>query len=685
MSEAPTRKYPDSRRQDLVEIQHGLEVADPYRWLEDLDSPETRLWIEEQNKLTFSYLEEIPRRQEIRQRMSELWNYEKFGVPFKQGGRYFFTRNDGLQNQSVLYWMESLEGEPKELLDPNQLSEDGTVAPMGYSVSHDGRYLAYGLSASGSDWMEWRVREVETGEDQPDHLRWVKFSGASWAADHTGFFYSRYDEPAEGDTYKGANYNQKLCFHQVGSNQSEDEVVYARPDHKEWGFHGHVTDDGRYLIIQIWKGTHRESNLFYQDLQEGGPVVELLTGFEADYTFVGNDGPLFYIYTDLGAPNARLIAIDITQPEREKWREILPEAENALEFVRHIGGRLIAVYLHHAQSLVKIFEMDGAFVGKLELPGIGTVGGFTGRDNDPETFFLFTSFSTPGTIYRYNVETGERTLFRQPQLPFNPEDYVTDQHFYTSKDGTQVPIFLIRRKELTPGPETATYLYGYGGFNISLTPQFRVSWLVWMEMGGMVAQPNLRGGGEYGKRWHDNGKVLKKQNVFDDFMAAAEWLVDKGYTSTPRLAIGGGSNGGLLVGACLTQRPDLFGAAVPAVGVLDMLRFHKFTIGWAWTSDYGSPENEEEFRALLAYSPYHNAQPGAAYPPTLIVTGDHDDRVFPAHSFKFAAALQHAHRGHNPILIRIETKAGHGAGKPTAKVIEETADVWAFLIRELGM
>ncbi|MEZ4831469.1 MAG: prolyl oligopeptidase family serine peptidase [Caldilineaceae bacterium] len=571
----------------------------------------------------------------------------------------------------------------RELLDPNTLSEDGTVALMGYAVSEDGRYLAYGLSASGSDWMEWRVRSVESGEDLTDHLQWVKFSGASWTKDGAGFFYSRYDKPAEGETYKSANFNQKLYYHSLGSGQNEDEVVYARPDHKEWGFHGHVSEDGRYLIISIWKGTHRLTNLFYQDLEEGGPVVELLTGFEADYNFVGNDGPVFYLQTDLDAPNGRLIAIDVRQPEREHWREIIAEGTDALDGVSYVGGKLIVVYLHHAQSLVHIYTTAGEFVRVLDLPGIGTVGGFGGRSDDAETFFTFTSFTTPGSIYRYDVDSGEMTLFRQPALPFDPAEYVTEQVFYPSKDGTRVPMFIIRRNDVTPGPGAPLYQYGYGGFNISLTPQFRVSWLVWLEMGGVIAQPNLRGGGEYGKAWNDAGKVLKKQNVFDDFIAASEWLIANGYTSRSSLAIGGGSNGGLLVGACLTQRPDLYAAAVPAVGVLDMLRFHKFTIGWAWTSDYGSPDNEDEFHALLAYSPYHNAKPGTSYPATLVTTGDHDDRVYPAHSFKFAAALQHAQAGPEPILIRIETKAGHGAGKPTAKVIEETTDVWAFLWQKL--
>ncbi|MEZ4633885.1 MAG: hypothetical protein R2856_02710 [Caldilineaceae bacterium] len=431
--------YPIARRQDLSEELHGVTVADPYRWMEDPDTDELRRWIEDENALTFSLLEKLPRRQEIRERMTELWDYEKFGVPFKRGGRYFFTYNEGLKNQSVLYWMPALDAEPRELLDPNTLSEDGTVALMGYAVSEDGRYLAYGLSASGSDWMEWRVRSVESGEDLTDHLQWVKFSGASWTKDGAGFFYSRYDKPAEGETYKSANFNQKLYYHSLGSGQNEDEVVYARPDHKEWGFHGHVSEDGRYLIISIWKGTHRLTNLFYQDLEEGGSVVELLTGFEADYNFVGNDGPVFYLQTDLDAPNGRLIAIDVRQPEREHWREIIAEGTDALDGVSYVGGKLIVVYLHHAQSLVHIYTTAGEFVRVLDLPGIGTVGGFGGRSDDAETFFTFTSFTTPGSIYRYDVDSGEMTLFRQPALPFDPAEYVTEQVFYPSKDGNAYP------------------------------------------------------------------------------------------------------------------------------------------------------------------------------------------------------------------------------------------------------
>jgi prolyl oligopeptidase len=678
--------YPDSPRADTIDVLNGIEVPDPYRWLEELDSQQTRDWIVAQNSVTSAYLSQVPVREKINRRMTELWNYEKFGVPIKRGGRYFFTRNDGLQNQSVLYWIDALGAEPQLLLDPNTLSEDGTVALTDYSVSKDGALLAYGLSAAGSDWQEWRVRDVETGRDLEDHLQWVKFSGASWTPDGLGFFYSRYDEPQEGAEHSGANYYQKLYYHRIGSPQSADALVYERPDQKEWGLGGHVTEDGRYLIISIWWGTRRENGVFYKDLEASdSPVVELCNDFDAAYWFIGNDGPLFYFVTDLVAPLSRVIAIDIEKPERVGWRTIIPESADALQDASLIGGRFVVTYLHDAHSRVEVRDKAGALVREVDLPGIGTVEGFPGRAVDPETFFFFTGFTAPGAVYRYDVETGQRTVFRQPVVSFDPEAYVTEQVFYRSKDGTRVPMFISHKVGLVVDGNCPTYLYGYGGFDIAQTPAFSVSNLVWMEMGGIYALANLRGGSEYGKAWHEAGMLDNKQNVFDDMIAAAEWLIDSGYTRTPRLAIGGRSNGGLLIGACLTQRPDLFGACIPVVGVLDMLRFHKWTIGWAWVSDFGSPDDPDGFKTLMAYSPYHNIKPGTAYPPTLIATGDHDDRVYPAHSFKFAAALQAAQAGDAPTLIRIETQAGHGVGKPTAKLIEEWTDLWTFLVDALGM
>ncbi|NEQ10428.1 MAG: S9 family peptidase [Moorea sp. SIO4E2] len=676
--------YPKSRKADQVDDYHGTLVADPYRWLEDPDSEETKAWVEAQNQVTFGYLSEIPTRETLKQRITKLWNYEKYSTPFKKGDRYFYFKNDGLQNQSVLYTLTSLDAEPTLLLDPNSLSEDGTVALSGLAFSKDGKLLAYGLSRSGSDWQEWQVREVETGLDLSDQIKWVKFSGASWTDDNQGFFYSRFDEPNEATKLEDLNYYQKLYYHKLGTPQSEDSLIYERPDQKEWGFSGQVTEDGNYLIITVFLGTDPKNLVFYKNLQDpDSPVVELINEFDASYSFIGNDQSVFWFRTDLDAPRSRVIAIDTNHPAQAQWQEVIPQADETLEGVGLLNNQFVADYLKDAHSSIKIFDLDGSFVREVELPGIGSVGGFNGLRYDTETFYSYTSFTTPATIYRYDMVSGESTIFRQPQVDFNPDDYETKQVFYPSKDGTQVPMFITHKKGLPLDSNNPTYLYGYGGFNISITPNFSISNLVWMEMGGVYAVANLRGGGEYGEDWHQSGTKLNKQNVFDDFIGAAEWLIGAQYTSPKKVAIAGGSNGGLLVGACMTQRPDLFGAALPAVGVLDMLRFHKFTIGWAWCSDYGSPDNPEEFKALYAYSPLHNLKPGTAYPPTLITTADHDDRVVPAHSFKFAAALQEAHEGEQPVLIRIETKAGHGAGKPTSKIIEEIADKWAFLVRRL--
>ena len=678
--------YPETKKVGQVDDYHGTKVADPYRWLEDDHSAETKAWVEAQNKVTFKYLAAIPERERIRKRLTQLWNFERYGVPFREGGRYFITKNDGLQNQSVLYTLTSIEAEPKVLLDPNKLSADGTVALGGYSVSENGALLAYGTSSAGSDWQEWKVREIATGRDLPDEIKWVKSSAASWAKDGRGFFYSRYDAPDETNQFKGVNYFHKLYFHRLGTAQREDQLIYHRPDQKEWGFSGSVTDDGRYLGIMVWQGTDTRNRFFYKDLQAAdSPVVELLNEFDADYTFIDNVGPLFYFRTDWNSPRGKILAIDVTKPAREHWRDIVPEGPDRLQSVTLVNHQLIATYLQDARTEVKVFDLKGSLVRRIELPGLGTAGGFGGKRLDTETFYAFTSFTTPTTIYRYDLLHGTRTLFRQAKVDFDPGDYETKQVFYSSKDGTCVPMFITHRRGVALDGQNPTYLYGYGGFDISLTPAFSANALVWMEMGGVYAQPNLRGGGEYGQAWHLAGTKLRKQNVFDDFIAAAEWLIANKYTNPKKLAIGGGSNGGLLVGACLAQRPELFRAALPAVGVMDMLRFHKFTRGWAWTSDYGSPDDPAEFKALYAYSPLHNLKPGVAYPATLVTTADHDDRVVPAHSFKFAATLQSAHAGEAPVLIRIETKAGHGAGKPTGKVIDEAADKWAFLVRELGI
>jgi prolyl oligopeptidase len=682
----PSRSYPLSPAVDQVDDYHGTPVADPYRWLEDPDSDDSQAWIAAQNRVTFAYLDQRSERTAIRDRLTQLWNYEKFGTPFKVGDRYFYFKNDGLQNQSVLYTLPHLDATPQVLLDPNTLSKDGTVALTSFAISENAQYIAYGLSSSGSDWQEWRVRAIESGEDLTDQLRWVKFSGASWSHDHQGFFYSRYDEPSADNQFEAVNYYQKLYYHRLGTPQSDDILIYHRPDEKEWGFSGSVSDDGRLLTISVWRGTEPKNLLFYKDLTVAdSPVVELIHDFEAEFNVIDVEGDRLWVQTDLDAPRGRLIAIDLSQPDRAHWQELIPQATDTLQSVSVINHELIATYLKDAQSHVQRFTLDGTPLGELPLPGIGSVGGFSGKRQDTETFYSYTSYTTPTRIYRYDAITGESQLFRQPSVAFNPDDYTTTQVFYPSADGTAIPMFITHKAGLALDGNNPTLLYGYGGFGVSLTPGFSPSYLVWMEMGGIYAVPNLRGGGEYGEDWHQAGTKHRKQTVFDDFIAAAEWLIAQGYTRPEKLAIAGGSNGGLLVGACMTQRPELFGAALPAVGVMDMLRFHQFTIGWAWCSEYGSPDNAEDFPILYAYSPLHNLKPGTAYPATLITTADHDDRVVPAHSFKFAAALQAAHAGDAPVLIRIETNAGHGAGKPTAKVLDEVADRYAFLVGTLGI
>ena len=678
--------YPETKKVGQIDDYNGVKVVDPYRWLEDDNSAETKAWVEAQNKITFDYLEKIPERESIKRRLTELWNFERHGVPFKRGQRYFMTKNDGLQNQSVLYTMDSLDAQPRVLLDPNKYSSDGTAALASYAVTEDGTLMAYAMSQSGSDWREWHVRDVTTGVDLPDLVKWSRFSGASWTKDRRGFFYSRFDEPTRADEFKGALYYQKVFFHHLGMPQAKDRLVYERKDQKEWGFGGSVTDDGRYLILHVSQGTDTRNRVFYQDLAAANSItVELLNDFDAEYDFIDNDGPVFWFKTDLKAPRGRVIAIDVTQPARANWKELIPESADKLSGVSVVENQFIVSYLHDAHSRVKFHALDGKFLSDLELPGIGSVGGFGGERKDTETFYSFTSYTTPPTVYRYDFTTKKATIFKQPKVAADVSQFETQQVFYRSKDGTRIPMFVIHKRGVKLDGSNPTLLYGYGGFDISLTPNYSPRILAWLELGGVYAVANLRGGGEYGQEWHKAGMKLKKQNVFDDFIAAAEWLIEKKYTSREKLAIAGGSNGGLLVGACMTQRPDLFAAALPAVGVMDMLRFNKFTAGWAWVSDYGSPETPEEFKALYAYSPYHNLKPGTKYPATLVTTADHDDRVVPAHSFKFAAALQVANAGPNPMLIRVETKAGHGAGKPTSKAIEESADQWAFLFKELNV
>ena len=685
-----TIQYPSAHKSAVVDDYHGTPVPDPYRWLEDPDAPDSRAWIEAENRITESYLAQIPQRDAIRRRLTQLWNYPKYGAPFHKVGRYFFFKNDGLQNQSVLYKQASLVADAEVLLDPNVLSSDGTVALSTLALSEDGRLLAYGTSASGSDWEEFHVRDIATARDRADHLRWIKFSGASWTHDGRGFFYSRYPEAAD-KALTSVNRFQKVYYHRLGTAQARDVLVYERPDQPDWGFGAAVTDDGRYVVMNVWLGTDRRNRVHYLDLRSAtrprvtGAVTRLLDDFDAGYGFIGNDGPVFYFLTDLDAPKKRVIAIDTRQPERARWREIIPQGEDVLEGVQIIHDVFVAHYMHDAHSRLRLFALDGRFLKDVALPTLGAVASISGERKDDAMFYAFTSFLYPTTIFRYDFTEGTSSVFKAPAIDFDPSAYETKQVFYTSKDGTRVPMFITHKQGIKLDGSNPTYLYGYGGFDISLTPSFSVSVLAWLELGGVYAMPNLRGGGEYGEEWHQAGMHEKKQNVFDDFLAAAEYLIAQGYTTPAKLAVGGGSNGGLLVGAAITQRPELFGAALPAVGVMDMLRFHKFTIGWAWVTEYGSADSAAQFPYLYKYSPLHNLKAGTRYPATLITTADHDDRVVPGHSFKFAAALQAAQAGPAPVLIEIETKAGHGAGKPTSKVIEEQADRWAFLVKNLGI
>ena len=685
---AATIEYPETAAVEHVDLYHGVEVADPYRWLEDdiRESEDVDAWVEAQNEVTFAYLDSIPERDIIEKRLTELWDYERYGMPYKEGGLYYYSYNDGLQNQNVVYVQKSLDADAELLIDPNTWSEDGTVAMASYFPSPDGRHVAYMIQDGGSDWRQVRIIEVDGGALLDDELDWLKFTGLSWAKDGSGFYYSRYPETSDEEKFQSLNANHAVYFHRLGTTQDEDALVFNQPENPEWGYAASVTDDGAHLVITVWKGTDNRYQIVHQDLTVADDAPEfLIEGFDHDFSLVGNVGSELYFRTNKDAPRNRLIAIDVENPEPENWREVIPEAVDVLDGVSLVGGRIIADYMQDAQTIVKVLDLEGRQTGTVNLPGIGTAGGFQGHFDDPETFFVYTSYNTPTTVNRLDVETGEVTVFRKPDVAFDPDDYVVRQVFYKSADGTRVPMFISHHKDFKPTGNTPTMLYGYGGFNISQTPSFSITRLAWMEMGGVYAVANLRGGGEYGEEWHKAGTKLQKQNVFDDFIAAAEYLVEENYTNPSKLAIFGGSNGGLLVGAVTNQRPDLFGAAIPAVGVMDMLRFHKFTAGRFWVDDYGSADDPEEFKALYAYSPYHNIKPGTEYPAVMVTTADTDDRVVPGHSFKYAAAIQQAQAGDAPVLIRIETRAGHGAGKPTDKVVQEYADRWAFLVKNLDM
>jgi prolyl oligopeptidase len=678
--------YPETRALDHVDVYHGVSVPDPYRWLETdvRESPDVRDWVERENAVTRKYLDAIPARTAIEQRLTRLWDFARYGVPQKEAGRYFYSYNDGLMNQDQVLLQDALDAEPRLLFDPNTWSKDGTVALAGYWPDPAGRYVAYLIQDGGSDWRTAKVRDVSTGEDLADRLEWLKFTAVSWAKDGSGFYYSRYPAPEQGAQFQSLNKNQAVYFHRIGTPQTNDRLVYSRPDHPEWGFDATVTDDGRWLVITMWVGTDSRYQIAYQDLRDAqAEPVLLVEGFENDYTLAGSDGSRLIFRTNLDAPRGRLIAIDVTKPDRNEWQELVPEGRDLLESAERIGDRLVTAYLEDAHSRVEIFDLEGKRAATVELPGIGTATGFAGNDDDPETFFGYSSFNAAPAVYRYRVDTGERSVFRASKVDFDSSDYVVEQVFYASKDGTRVPMFVTHKKDIVLDGSNPTLLYGYGGFDISLTPSFSITRLAWLEMGGIYAVANIRGGGEYGEEWHKAGTKLQKQNVFDDFIAAAEYLQKTGYTRADKLAIMGGSNGGLLVGAVLNQRPDLFGAALADVGVMDMLRFNQFTAGRFWVDDYGSPQNPDEFAALYAYSPYHNIRLGICYPAVLVLTADTDDRVVPGHSFKYAARLQKAQGCDHPVLIRIETRAGHGAGTPTQKLIEEYADKWAFLAKNL--
>ena len=676
--------YPPAPTSDVVDDYHGTEVPDPYRPLEDPDAPATRAWIEAQNALVRAHVDAIPSRGAIEARLTELWDHERYGLPKKAGARWLYTRNDGLQNQPVLHATDDLEARGRVLFDPNALSQDGTLALTAYEPTEDGRLVALMLSEAGSDWNRIRVLEVESGRELEDRVEWVKFSGLSWSRDGAGFYYSTYpDHDTSGRT---ALKNHELRYHRLGTPQAQDELVYARPDQPEWGFGGTVTDDGTLLVVHVWQGTEPRNRIYVRDLTSpGAAVVPLLDDFDAEYDFVAKYGGDLYFKSDLDAPRGRVLAVPLATPERARWRPIVPEGGATLESAHAAGGKLVLAWLEDAHSKLTVHEPTGELVASPDLPGLGSIAGVESDPDERELFFAWTGFTAPTSVRRYDVATRAGSVWRAPKVPFDPAGFVTEQVFYASRDGTRIPMFLTRRRDVRPSADTPVLLYGYGGFNIAMKPAFSASNLVWIERGGVFAVACLRGGGEYGRAWHEAGTKGSKQNVFDDFVAAAEWLIAEGWTSPSKLAIRGGSNGGLLVGACITQRPELFGAALPAVGVLDMLRFHKFTIGWGWSSDYGNADDAEAFRWLYAYSPLHRIVPGTCYPPTMITTGDHDDRVVPAHSFKFAAALQAAQGCPNPVLIRIETRGGHGAGKPTSMLIEEVADQWAFLERALGL
>ena len=686
MSCTPQQKkltYPKAEKVDTVDVYFGTEVADPYRWLENDTSAATAAWVEAENKVTNEYLAQIPFRNQLLERLTNLANYEKIGAPFKKHGKYYFYKNDGLQNQSVLYVQDSLEGEPRVFLDPNKLSDDGTVALTGLSISHDGKYAAYTISRSGSDWTEIYVLDTATGQLLDDHIEWAKFTGAAWQGD--GFYYSAYDAPVKGKEFSNVNENHKVYYHKIGTPQTEDKLIYQNPAYPKRFYYTGTSEDERILFVYE-SGAGRGNNLFIKDLKKANaPFIQLTTDFDYQYSPIEVIDNNVYIFTNYGAPKNRIMVADINNPKLENWKELIPEMESVLSSAEVIGGKLFLTYDKDASNHAYVYSQKGEHMHEIKLPSLGSVG-FSGTKDDKECFFVFTSFTTPGTIYKYDMDKNSYELYRAPKVEFNSDDFVTEQAFFPSKDGIMIPMFLTYKKDLERNGNNPVFLYGYGGFGISLNPGFTTSRIPFLENGGIYAQVNLRGGSEYGEEWHIAGTKMQKQNVFNDFISAAEYLINNKYTNPDKIAIVGGSNGGLLVGACMTQRPDLFKVAIPQVGVMDMLRYHKFTIGWNWASDYGTSEDSQEmFEYLKGYSPLHNLKPGTKYPATMVTTADHDDRVVPAHSFKFAATLQECNDGTNPTIIRIDSKAGHGAGKPMAKVLEEQADIYGFIMYNLKM
>ncbi|HRA60831.1 MAG TPA: prolyl oligopeptidase family serine peptidase [Bacteroidia bacterium] len=675
--------YPATAKSDQVDDYFGVKVSDPYRWLENDTAEDVKKWVTEENKVTFGYLEKIPFRNKIKERLTDIFNYPKYSNPFRAGEYYFFSKNDGLQNQSVIYYQKGLDGKPEVFLDPNTMSSDGTAAVSLLGFSKDKKYVAYAINQSGSDWQTIYVMEVATKKLMSDKLDWVKFSGASWK--DNGFYYARYDAPPKGKEFSQKNEYHKIYYHRLGDTQDKDVLVYENKNKPLRYYGASVTEDERFLIIYVSEGTDG-TEMYYKDLQSNQKDFGLLfAGFEDNYSVINNIGDKLLVQTDAGAPNQRVVLVDPKNPKKENWKDVIPEKPELLESAATGGGKLFVSYLKDVTTHVYQYSLEGNLEHEIALPALGSAFGFSGDKDDALIFYTFTSFTYPPTIYKYNIASGKSDIWQKSDVKFNPDEYETKQVFYNSKDGTKVPMFLVYKKGIKLDGNNPTLLYGYGGFNISLTPSFSTSRLILLENGGVFALANIRGGGEYGEKWHEAGKLLKKQNVFDDFIAAAEYLIKEKYTSSSKLAIQGGSNGGLLVGACMLQRPDLYRVAFPAVGVMDMLRYHKFTVGWGWAVEYGSSDSLENFKNLYAYSPLHNIKEGVEYPATMVTTADHDDRVVPAHSFKFIATLQERYKGNRPQLIRIDVKAGHGAGKPTSKIIEEQADIWSFMFYNMGI